>query len=275
MKNNRMEESMSYGQLRAGGSLRPEREERRGLSSGLRKSKSTINHFHRRLIYCHGRAGLWLCDSAICDCKWDSKENKHFKRARQKLLLFAMAALHCGVSEDIEVIKGNCNDDISLPCKATNRTKTYRYIMWYKTEKLPIIKRKNNNYTHYNFTSISLRDKETLVLHKVQPSDSGKYRCYLAAEVGGQNDESFIELNISECVSTVYPITTIPATADPCPAVEELTVPWAVIGLSLISVAKIILCIVTVEVCDRVIFRTVRRKQDVSGSKTGRSSWKD
>ncbi|RXN18431.1 CD83 antigen-like protein [Labeo rohita] len=165
-----------------------------------------------------------------------------------ELLLFAMAALHCGVSEDIEVIKGNCNDDISLPCKATNRTKTYRYIMWYKTEKLPIIKRKNNNYTHYNFTSISLRDKETLVLHKVQPSDSGKYRCYLAAEVGGQNDESFIELNISECVSTVYPITTIPATADPCPAVEELTVPWAVIGLSLISVAKIILCIVTVEV---------------------------
>lgn len=58
----------------------------------------------------------------------------HYVFLFAELLLFAMAALHCGVSEDIEVIKGNCNDDISLPCKATNRTKTYRYIMWYKTE---------------------------------------------------------------------------------------------------------------------------------------------
>lgn len=54
------------------GSLRPERrEERRGTSTGMKKSKSTINHFHRRLIYCHGRAALRLCDAAICDCKWD------------------------------------------------------------------------------------------------------------------------------------------------------------------------------------------------------------
>ncbi|KAK2898670.1 hypothetical protein Q8A67_010088 [Cirrhinus molitorella] len=194
-----------------------------------------------------------------------------------ELLLFAMAAFHCGISEDIEVIMGNCNDNISLPCKATNRTNTYRYIMWYKSEKFPIIKRKNNDYTYYNFTSISLENKETLVLHKVQPSHSGKYRCYLAADVGGQNDESFIELNISEClnVSTVYPIPTPTILADSCPDVEELTLPWAVIGLSLISVTKIVLCIITVGVCDRVIFRTVRRKQEISGSKTGRSSCKE
>ncbi|XP_073675836.1 uncharacterized protein [Garra rufa] len=192
------------------------------------------------------------------------------------LLLFAMAALHCGISEDTEVIKGNCNDTVRLPCKAADRTKTYRYIMWYKTEKSPIIKRKSNSYTLYNFTSISLGDKETLVLNGVQPSDSGKYKCYLAADVGGQNDESSVVLNISECLnlSTVYPIsTTVPA--DSCPAVEELTVPWAVIGLSLITVTKIVLCIITVGVCDRVIFRTVRRKQEVRGSKTGRSSWKE
>ncbi|XP_016372361.1 uncharacterized protein LOC107711832 [Sinocyclocheilus rhinocerous] len=194
-----------------------------------------------------------------------------------ELLLFAMAALHCGTSEDMDFIMGNCNDIIRLPCKATDRTKTYRYVMWYKAESLPIIKKKNLEYTYYNnLTSVSLGNKETLVLHNVHSSDSGEYKCYLAAEVGGRNDHSLIGLNISEClnVSTVYPITTtIPA--DSCPAVAELTFPWAVIGLSLISMTKVILCIITVGVCDRVIFRTLRRKQEVRGSKTGRSSWKD
>ncbi|XP_016331680.1 uncharacterized protein LOC107680340 [Sinocyclocheilus anshuiensis] len=194
-----------------------------------------------------------------------------------ELLLFAMAALHRGTSEDMDFIMGNCNDIIRLPCKATDRTKTYRYVMWYKAESLPIIKKKNLEYTYYNnLTSVSLGNKETLVLHNVQSSDSGEYKCYLAAEVGGRNDHSLIGLNISECLnmSTVYPITTtIPA--DSCPVVAELTVPWAVIGFSLISMTKVILCIITVGVCDRVIFRTLRRKQEVRGSKTGRSSWKD
>ncbi|XP_043102995.1 uncharacterized protein LOC122350516 isoform X2 [Puntigrus tetrazona] len=185
-----------------------------------------------------------------------------------------MAALHCGITEGLDLITDNCNDIIRLPCTATNRTKTYRYIMWYKADTVPIIKRKNNEYTYYNVSSVSLHDDDTLVLKNAQPSDSGQYKCYLAAEVGGRNDESLVGLNISECLSTVYPITTtIPG--EFCPAVEELTVPWAVIGLSLISVTKVILCIAAVGVCDRVVFRTVRRKQDVRGSKTGRSSWKD
>ncbi|XP_026125893.1 uncharacterized protein LOC113107522 [Carassius auratus] len=193
-----------------------------------------------------------------------------------ELLLFAMAALHCGITEEIDFIMGNCNDVIRLPCTATDQTKTYRYVMWYKNDNVPIIKRKKDEYAYYNLTNISLEDKETLVLKNTQPSDSGEYKCFLAAEVGGQNDESIVGLNISECldVSTVYPITTM-IPAESCPAVEELTVPWAVIGFSLISITKIILCIVTVGVCDRVIFRTVRRKQEGRGSKTGRSSWKD
>ncbi|XP_026101035.1 uncharacterized protein LOC113072103 isoform X2 [Carassius auratus] len=183
-----------------------------------------------------------------------------------ELLLFAIAALHCGTSEDF--IMGNCNDTIRLPCEATDRTKMYRYIMWYKTES-PIIKRKNQEYTYYsNVTSFSLGLDEALVLHNVQSSDSGEYKCYLAAEVGGRNDQSSIRLNISEClnVSTVKPITTM-IPAESCPAVAELTVPWAVIGFSLISLSKVIFCIITVGVCDRVIFRTLRRKQEVRGSK--------
>jgi len=48
------------------------------------------------------------------------------------LLLFAMAALHCGISESVDFIEGNCNDVIRLPCKATDRTTTYRYVIWYK-----------------------------------------------------------------------------------------------------------------------------------------------
>lgn len=35
------------------------------------------------------------------------------------------------------------------------------------------------------------------MLHNVQSSDSGEYKCYLAAEVGGRNDHSLIGLNIS------------------------------------------------------------------------------
>jgi len=50
------------------------------------------------------------------------------------LLLFAMAALHCGISESVDFIEGNCNDVIRLPCKATDRTTTYRYVIWYKIE---------------------------------------------------------------------------------------------------------------------------------------------
>ncbi|KAF4109880.1 hypothetical protein G5714_009132 [Onychostoma macrolepis] len=193
-----------------------------------------------------------------------------------ELLWFAMAALHCGITEDINFIMGNCNDTIRLPCTATNRTKSYRYVMWYKTDNLPIIKRKKTEFAYYNLTNVSLELDETLVLKNVQPSDSGLYRCYLAAEVGGRNDESLIGLNISECldVSTGYFIATMIPT-DSCPAVKELTVSWAVIVLSLISVSKLILCIATVGVCDRVIFRTARRKQEVRESKTGRSSWKD
>ncbi|XP_018921482.1 uncharacterized protein LOC109048248 isoform X2 [Cyprinus carpio] len=194
-----------------------------------------------------------------------------------ELLLFAMTALHCGTSKDMDFITGNCNDTIRLPCKATDRTSTYRYVMWYKKESFPIIKRKKEEYTYYNnITSVSLENKETLVLHNVQSSDSGEYKCYLAAEVGGRNDHSLIGLNISEClnVSTVYPINTM-TPSDSCPTVAELTVPWAVIGFSFISVTKVILCIITVGVCDRVIFGTLRRKQEVRGSKTGRSSWKD
>lgn len=194
------------------------------------------------------------------------------------LLLFAMAALHCGISESMDSIKGTCNDVIRLPCKATDRT-TYRYVIWYKMESpaTPIIKRKNGEYTYFNITSVSLGEKEALELHNVQPSDSGEYRCFLGAEVGGRNDESFIRLNISEClhdVSTVYPSTMIPD--DSCPAVEDTTVHWAVLCLSLFSMAKIILCIAAVGVCNRVIFSTARRKQEVRESKTGtQSSWKD
>ncbi|KAK9970606.1 hypothetical protein ABG768_026534 [Culter alburnus] len=164
------------------------------------------------------------------------------------LLLFAMATLHCGISESMDYIEGNCNEVIKLPCKATDRTTTYRYAMWYKMKDIPIIKRKKREYTNYtNSTSFFLGENETLEVHNVQPSDSGEYKCYLAADVGSQNYYSFIKLNVSasECldVSTVYPSTTNPVY---CPVVEELTVHWAVIGLSLFSMAKIILCIVAV-----------------------------
>lgn len=182
----------------------------------------------------------------------------------------------------MDSIDGSCSDVIGLPCKATDRTNKYRYIMWYKktSEKnlTAIIKKKSGSITHYNnySNSASLGEKETLELHRTNPLDSGVYKCYLAADVGGQNEESYIRLNISECVylSTLQPST---VTAVSCPDVSEFSVSWALLGFSLISMTKIILCIITVGVCDRVIFRRIQRKQEVRGFETRRGtklSWK-
>ncbi|XP_056320454.1 uncharacterized protein LOC130234198 [Danio aesculapii] len=195
------------------------------------------------------------------------------------LLLFTMAALYWERTIGFTVINGNCNDVIRLPCKATNQTKKFRYVIWYKVleiENSPIIKKRGKEVTYFNstsnLTSVFLGEKETLELHNVQPSDSGTYRCYLAANVGGQNYDSFIGLNISECVqmSTVYPSTII--ATDSCSAATDLSTSWTAVSFILISVTKIILCIIVVGVCDQVIFRTRRKQQDGTGSTNGKSS---
>ncbi|XP_009302334.1 uncharacterized protein isoform X2 [Danio rerio] len=172
------------------------------------------------------------------------------------LLLFTMTALHWETTIGFVVIDGNCNDVIRLPCKATNQTKKFRYVIWYKVleiENSPIIKKRGNEVTYFNstnnLTSVFLGEKETLELHNVQPSDSGTYRCYLAANAGGQNYDSFIGLNIS-----------------------DLSTSWAAVSFILISVTKIILCIIAVGVCDQVKFRTRRKQQDVRRNTNGKSS---
>ncbi|XP_056585627.1 uncharacterized protein LOC130407021 [Triplophysa dalaica] len=197
-------------------------------------------------------------------------------------LLFITATLFCGKLKGMDSIEGNCNDVIRLPCKAIDQTNKYRYSMWYKiiTEKnrTAIIKKKSGDITHYNNynNSASLGEKETLELQRINLNLSGIYLCYLAADVGGQNVESFIRLNISECMylSTSQPST---VTAVYCPSVLEFSVPWALLGFFLISLTKIILCIITVGVCNRVILRGIQRKQEVRGFETRsgtKSSWK-
>nr|XP_055024417.1 uncharacterized protein LOC129414397 isoform X3 [Misgurnus anguillicaudatus]XP_055024418.1 uncharacterized protein LOC129414397 isoform X3 [Misgurnus anguillicaudatus] len=189
-------------------------------------------------------------------------------------LLFITSALLCGTLDGMDSIEGNCNDVIRLPCKATSRTNKYRYSMWYKVikqERIAIIKKKNYNISTYNNYSASLGDKETLVLHSVNPLDSGVYECYLAADVGGQNVESSVRLNISECTY----LTTLRPTTAPCHELQ-LPVSWVLLGFSLISLVKIILCIVSVGVCNQVVFKRIQRKQEVRGIKRGtRSSWKN
>ncbi|MCJ8734844.1 hypothetical protein PDJAM_G00239920 [Pangasius djambal] len=63
------------------------------------------------------------------------------------------------LSQQVPFIPANCNDDIRLPC--------------------------------------SVSDPDTLVLQNVQPSDSGYYQCFLAAEVGKKDRQSFISLTVS------------------------------------------------------------------------------
>ncbi|KAI7797646.1 hypothetical protein IRJ41_019530, partial [Triplophysa rosa] len=197
-------------------------------------------------------------------------------------LLFITATLLCGILKGMDSIEGNCNDVIRLPCKAIDQTNKYRYSMWYKVitkkNRKAIIKKKSSDITTYNNynNSASLGEKETLELQRINLNHSGVYVCYLAADVGGQNVESFIRLNISECMylSTFQPST---VTAVFCPSVFEFSVSWALLGFSLISLTKIILCIITVGVCNRVIFRRTQRKQEVRGFETRsgtKSSWK-
>ncbi|TRY57617.1 hypothetical protein DNTS_021051 [Danionella cerebrum] len=174
--------------------------------------------------------------------------------------------MHYGFSMDLT--EGKCNSVIRLPCKATDTNSMYRYVIWYKMsdpKPTTLLKRKNDDkeptyYNSYNSTSLSVEDKETLKFHSAQPSDSGKYQCYLAAEIGGQNGESNIALNISECLqNTVFPTTMavshpIMRTTDSYSNNSDVPFTLVMLGFFLISVTKILLSIATVGVSIKANF---------------------
>ncbi|MCI4380730.1 hypothetical protein PGIGA_G00243300 [Pangasianodon gigas] len=170
-----------------------------------------------------------------------------------------------GLSQQVPFIPANCNDDIRLPCSVSDPGSNYRYMVWYRND-TAIIKRKINEVTFYNKSSpASLGVQDTLVLQNVQPSDSGYYQCFLAAEVGKKDRQSFVSLTVSECV-TVSPTWT--TSGNLCILdVVEISVLWSLTGFSLISLSKIIFCFIIVKVCKRhrgseARHRSRRRRND-------------
>ncbi|KAG9270883.1 hypothetical protein AMEX_G15889, partial [Astyanax mexicanus] len=107
-----------------------------------------------------------------------------------------MVALHCGTLEGTDHFKASCNDDVILPCRVRDQTEKYRYVIWYR-DNSAIIKRKNNDLTLFNNSTASLGVKESLVLWRVKPYDSGKYQCFLAADIGAKDAESQVTLTVS------------------------------------------------------------------------------
>ncbi|KAK3540337.1 hypothetical protein QTP70_029577 [Hemibagrus guttatus] len=161
-----------------------------------------------------------------------------------------LLVLHCWSSLSQQIhIRAKCNEDISLPCSVNEQSDTYRYMVWYKNE-TAIIKRKFNDVTFYNKSSpASLGVRGTLVLQNVQTSDSGYYQCYLAADVGQKDKQSYVSLTVSECV-TVSP-TWSPPGGQCSLDVVEVSVLWSLLGFSVISISKVIFCTITVIVCKK------------------------
>ncbi|XP_072537691.1 uncharacterized protein [Salminus brasiliensis] len=162
-------------------------------------------------------------------------------------------ALHCGTLEGMYSIQASCNDDVTLPCQVRDATDKYRYIVWYRNN-IAVIKRKNNDVTFYNKSSpASLGVKESLVLRQVQPNDTGQYQCFLAADIGAKDIESYVSLVVSEC-ETMVP--TELSTADPllsCPVhVLEIPALWAVLPFILFCLIKVGLCFIATLVCKKM-----------------------
>ncbi|XP_076845690.1 uncharacterized protein LOC143490982 [Brachyhypopomus gauderio] len=136
------------------------------------------------------------------------------------------------------------SDDIELPCTARNQNNKYRYIVWFR-DQTAIIKRKSNEVTFFNNSSpASLGVRESLVLRNVQLFESGWYKCFLGADIGSRDVESFVSLNVSDHI----PATTVPTSTCPFTPVE-VSAAWTPLGFLILSVAKVIFCSVAVWVC--------------------------
>ncbi|XP_031422685.1 uncharacterized protein LOC116220340 [Clupea harengus] len=170
------------------------------------------------------------------------------------LLLTAVCLSFC--AEALEKVEARCHSNVSLPCDA--HSQNYRSLTWYKLHsRTSILKRKGGNITTYDYPrAVALGPQGELILPRVTPDDSGTFECLRKANVGGQNQESIINLSVTACIRPTEVMPTpslLPALEGPL--LEGMVVVhagWAFLGFSSLSLLKIILCFVSVKVFAKV-----------------------
>ncbi|XP_053281463.1 uncharacterized protein LOC128442876 isoform X3 [Pleuronectes platessa] len=120
-------------------------------------------------------------------------------------------------------IQAVCGGDVSLPCRYEDiESINFISVTWYKLNNQSrngiILRKKRENRTTA-FTSArasDFGDKYSLMLRNVTPEDSGNYDCYIAANIGGTNRNSYVYLTVQDCVT--------PTTSSPPPNAQVIGV---------------------------------------------------
>lgn len=108
-----------------------------------------------------------------------------------------------------------CGEDALLHCRATSKPGVqYRSVIWYKVSDAPsrqltgLVMKKlthlNSTIQRYKGVERDLKllaDSQNLILPNVTLQDAGRYRCFLSAPIGHQNQEGEIHLSVYDAPS--------------------------------------------------------------------------
>ncbi|MCI4374051.1 hypothetical protein PGIGA_G00001580 [Pangasianodon gigas] len=128
------------------------------------------------------------------------------------LLLTFGVGVRSNDSSMSRVTQSICGEDALLRCWATSKPGVqYRSVIWYKVSEAPsrqLTGLAMKRLTHHNSTVQRykgverdlklLADSQSLVLPNVTLQDAGRYRCFLSAPLGHQNQEGEIHLRVYE-----------------------------------------------------------------------------
>ncbi|KAG7336258.1 hypothetical protein KOW79_000951 [Hemibagrus wyckioides] len=108
------------------------------------------------------------------------------------------------------VTRSICGEDVLLRCLATSKPGVqYRTVIWYKVSEAPshhltglVMKRlTHHNSTVQKYKGVErdlklLEDSQSLILPNVTLEDAGRYKCFLSAPLGHQNQEGEVHLRV-------------------------------------------------------------------------------
>ncbi|KAK7884397.1 hypothetical protein WMY93_027520 [Mugilogobius chulae] len=149
------------------------------------------------------------------------------------------------ISSQTQHIEARCGRDVFLPCKANFNINNYFSVTWYKKSAV------RKEIQKYGFPrDLSIDDHNSLVLQRAMPNDSGTYECSISANVGGQNQNLFVELAVAECEPETTPaVTTLSPQAvetertflNATHRAVHLPLTWSLLGYGAVGLTKIIL----------------------------------